>query len=149
VGKILPSAQWHDAVSGDVFEFIDSEGHPSLEAYARSDLTGWETAVWEPKALLEAPVRALWRTVGGIALLALALVVALALWLGRIIALSVGHAARAAIALGEGTPLLPSRTPVAEVNTLMTELRDAARRRQAAEGLLRDSERQLRLITDN
>jgi PAS domain S-box-containing protein len=149
MGKILPSAQWHDAVSGDVFEFIDSEGRPSLEAYARSELTGWETAVWEPKALLEAPVRALWRTVGVMALLALALVVALALWLGRIIARSVGHAAHAAIALGEGAPLLPSRTPVAEVNTLMTELREAARRRQAAEGLLRDSERQLRLITDN
>jgi hypothetical protein len=26
----------------------------------RSELTGWETAVWASKALLEAPVRALW-----------------------------------------------------------------------------------------
>ena len=36
-----------------------------------------------------------------------------------------------------------SGTPVAEVDTLMAELRRTAARRQAAEGLLRDSERQL------
>ena len=45
-------------------------------------MTGWQTAVWAPKALLEAPVRALWWTLGVMALLAFALVVALALWLG-------------------------------------------------------------------
>src|SRR5712671_1629701 len=105
IGKELPPAQWHRAGSGGVFEFIDSEGRPSLEASVRSELTDWETAVWAPKALLEAPVRALWRTIGVMALLAFALVVALALWLGRVIARSVGHAARAAIALGEGGPL--------------------------------------------
>jgi len=91
----------------------------------------------EPKAQLEAPVRALWWTLGWIALTAFALVVALALWLGRIISRSVGQAARAAIALGEGGPLLLSGTPVAEVNTLMAELRETAAKRQAAEGLLR------------
>jgi PAS domain S-box-containing protein len=106
-------------------------------------LTDWQTSVWAPKALLEAPVRALWWTVGLMALLAIALVVTLALWLGRIIAGSVGDAARAAIALGEGVPLLPSGTPVAEVDTLMVELRRTAARRQAAEDLLRESERHL------
>jgi PAS domain S-box-containing protein len=149
IGKDLPPAQWHRPGAGGVFEFIDAEGRPSLEAYAQSELTGWETAVWEPKALLEAPVRALWWTLGWIALLAFALVVALALWLGRIISRSVGHAARAAGALGEGGPVQLSRTPVAEVNTLMAELRETAAKRQAAERLLRDSERQLRLVTDN
>ncbi len=149
IGKELPLAQWHRADSGGVFEFIDAEGRPSLEAYAQSELTGWETAVWEPKALLEAPFRALWWTLGWIALTAFALVVALALWLGRIISRSVGQAARAAIALGEGGPLLLSGTPVAEVNTLMAELRETAAKRQAAERLLRESERQLRLVTDN
>jgi len=106
-------------------------------------LTGWETAVWAPKALLEAPVRALWRSIGVMALLAIALVVALASWLGRIIAGSVGHAAGAAIALGEGGPLPQSGTPVAEVDTLMAELRGAAARRQTAEDSLRERERQL------
>jgi PAS domain S-box-containing protein len=123
IGNDLPPAQWHGAGRGGVFEFIDSEGRPSLEASTRSELTGWEIAVWAPKALLEAPVRAQWRTLGVMALLAIALVVGSALWLGRIIAHSVGHAARAAIAAGEGSPLLPSATPVAEVNTLMAELR--------------------------
>jgi PAS domain S-box-containing protein len=142
IGKELPQAQWRRAEPG-VFEFTDSAGRPSLQASTRSELTGWETAVWAPKALLEAPVRAQWRTLGVMALLAIALVVALALWLGRIIARSVGHAARAAIALGGGGPIPLSGTPVAEVDTLMAELRGAAARRQAAEDLLRDSERDL------
>jgi PAS domain S-box-containing protein len=139
IGKELPAAQRLAEPS----EFIDSEGRPSLEACAWSELTGWQTSVWAPKALLEAPVRALWRTIGVTALLAFGLVVAFASWLGRIIARSVGHAARAAIALGEGGPLPLRGTPVAEVDTLMAELRGAAAKRQAAEDLLHESERQL------
>src|SRR5258708_184643 len=138
MGKDLPPAEWHRGGCGGVFEFIDAEGRPSLEAYVQSELTGWETAVWEPKALLEAPVRALWWTVGWMGLTAFAVVVAVALWVGRIISRSVGQAAGAATALGEGGPLPLSGTPVAEVNTLMAELRETAAKRQAAEGLLRD-----------
>jgi len=138
VGKELPPAQWHRAGPGGVFEFTDSEGRPSLEAHASSELTGWETAVWAPKALLEAPVRTLWWTIALTALLAFMLVVALASWLGRIIARSVTHAARAAIALGEGGSLSLSGTPVAEVNTLMSELRETT-------DLLRESKDRLQL----
>jgi PAS domain S-box-containing protein len=148
VGEELSASERRAGPAG-VFEFTDSEGRPSLEAYAWSDLTGWKTVVWEPKALLEAPARALWWTLGLTALLALALVVALALWLGRIIARSVGQAAGAAAALGEGSPPPPGGTPINEINTLMAELRETAARRQAAEDLLRDSERQLRLVTDS
>jgi PAS domain S-box-containing protein len=139
IGTALRSTQWHRA--GGVFEFVDSEGRRSLEASVRSSLTGWETAVWAPKAVLEAPVRTQWRTLGATALLAFALVVSLALWLGRIIAHSVGRAARAAIAAGEGGSLLPRETPVAEVNTLMAELRQIT-------GLLRDSKDRLQLALD-
>jgi len=144
-GKELPQAQWHRAPSGGIFEFTDSERRASLAASVRSELTGWETAVWAPKTLLEAPVRALWRTIGATALLAIALVVALALWLGQIIARSVGHAAHAAIALGEGGEVVLSGTPVAEVDTLMAELRRTAARRQAADDLLRESKDRLQL----
>jgi PAS domain S-box-containing protein len=140
IGKELPPEQWHDAGPG-VFEFADAEGRPSLEASTRSELTGWDTAVWAPKALLEAPVRAQWRTLGVTALLAVTLVVVLALWLGRIIANSVGHAARAAISTGEGGPLLPGETPVVEVNTLMAGLRQAT-------DLLRESKDRLQLALD-
>jgi len=148
IGRELPLAQWHRAERGGVFEFVDSQGRPSLQGYAWSDLTGWETAVWAPAAALEAPVRALWLTIGVMASLAFALVVALASWLGRIITRSVGHAARAAIALGEGSPLPPLGTLVAEVDTLIAELRRTAVKRHAAEHLLRESEHQLRLVTD-
>jgi PAS domain S-box-containing protein len=145
MGKELPPAQWHRAEHATVFEFVDSEGRPSLEASAWSELTGWETSVWAPTALLEAPVRALWWTIGLTALAASALVVALASWLGRLIARSVGHAARVATTLGKGGPLPSVETPVAEVDTLMAELRGAAARRQAAEDLLRDSKDRLQL----
>ena len=141
-GRELPPSQWHRARPDGVFEFTDTDGRPSLEAYTRSELTGWKATVWAPRALLEAPVRTLWRTLALTALLAIALVVALASWLGRIIARAVAHAARAATDSGEGDPLWPSGTPVAEVNTLMAELRETSQ-------LLRGSERQLRLVTDN
>src|SRR5258707_14021129 len=45
IGKELPPAQWHRAGPGGVLEFTDSEGQPSLQAYAWSDLTGWGTAL--------------------------------------------------------------------------------------------------------
>ncbi len=142
VGKQLAPGQWHPTKPGSVFEFLDSQGRPSLEADAGSGLTGWETAVWAPEALLEAPVRAQWWTLGVMALMAIALVVALASWLSRIIAQSVGQAAGAAVALGEGGPVQLSRTFIAEVDTLMAELGKAAAK-------LRDSEHQLRLVTNN
>jgi len=148
IGTELPQAQWHRASAGGAFEFVDFEGRPSLQAYAVSDLTGWETVVWEPKALVEAPVRALWWTISLTALLAFTLVVGLALWLGRTIARSVGLAARAAAAVGKGSPLSLSGTPVDEVNTLMAELRGAAARRQAAEQDLQASKDRLQLAFD-
>jgi PAS domain S-box-containing protein len=144
VGMTLPPSRWGDRASG-FLEFTDSAGRPSLQAYAHSDLTGWGTAVWAPKAVLGAPLRTLWRSLGWMALLAFSLVVALALWLGRIIARSVGHAAQAAVAVGEGRELPASGTPVAEVNALMAELQETADKRQAAEDFLRDSERRLQL----
>ncbi len=146
IGTALPQAQWPRAGPGGVFEFADPEGRASLEAYALSDLTGWETAAWAPKALVEAPVRALWWMIGLTILLALPVVVALASWLGRIIAGSVGHAARTAIASGPGGPPYSNGTPVAEVNMLIAELREAATRRQATEDLLRSSEARFRAM---
>jgi PAS domain-containing protein len=137
-GKELPLAQWPPKGPDGVFAFIDAEGRPSLQAYASSELTGWKTAVWAPKALLGAPLWSLWRTLGWMALLAFTLVFALALWLGRIISDSVRHAARSAVAWGEGGPLSLNGTPVAEVNMLMAELRQAAAR-------LSDSEQRMRL----
>src|SRR5262249_57861964 len=104
----------------------------ALGASTRSELTGWQSSVWAPAALLEAPVRALRWTIGLTALAAFALVVALASWLGRIVARSVGHAVRAAIALGKGGPMPLIGTPVAEIDTLMAELSQAAAPRPGA-----------------
>jgi PAS domain S-box-containing protein len=89
-----------------------------------------------------------WRALGWIALVAFSLVVALGSWLGRLIAGALSHVVRAAIALGEGRPLPPNETPVAEVNTLMAEFREAAARRQAFEAALRESEATFRSMFD-
>jgi PAS domain S-box-containing protein len=140
IGRKLPRAQRRRAGADGEFEFIDSEGRPSVEAYAWSELTGWKSAVWAPRAMLEAPVRTLWWTIVFMGGLALTLVVGLASWLGRIIARSVDDAARAAIALGEGVSLPLSGSPVAEVDTLMAELQRTAIKRRAAEDLVRQSE---------
>jgi PAS domain S-box-containing protein len=146
VGTELPESQWHRPGQRGIREFIDSEGRPSLEAFASSDLTGWKTVVWEPRTLIDAPVRALWWTIALTAALGFTLVIGLALWLSRIIARSVDRTAVAAVALGEGNPLPSDETPVAEVNTLMTELREAAARRRAAENMVRDSEARFRAM---
>jgi PAS domain S-box-containing protein len=130
------------------FTFTGSGGQPALAGYAVSDLTGWRTVAWKPLAVIEAPVRVLLRTLGFLALLSLGLAAALALWLGRVIARSVGHAASAAGATADSRAL-PESTPVAEVNTLIAELREAAAKRQAVDDRLRDSEHELRLLTDN
>jgi PAS domain S-box-containing protein len=148
VGRELPPSQRDRIGQSGIFEFVDPQGRPSLEAYTRSPLTGWKTAVWEPRALIDAPVRALWWTIGWTAVLGFALVVGLASWLGRIIAHSVGHAAHAAAAVGEGGPLPLSGTPVTEVNTLMAELRAAAAKRQAAEHDVQASKNRLQLAFD-
>jgi PAS domain S-box-containing protein len=145
IGEELPLPRRGAGRDSGILEFTDAKGRPSLQAYARSNLTGWESAVWAPKAVLGAPLLTLWRTLGWMALLAFSLVLALALWIGRIISRSVGHAARAAAAVGEGRELPQSGTPVAEVNTLMAELQETANKRQAAEDFLRDSERRLQL----
>jgi PAS domain S-box-containing protein len=148
VGRELPSSRWDGTGGSGLFEFVDPEGRPALAAYAWSQLTGWRTAVWEPKALIEAPVRALWWTIGLTALLGFSLVLGLALWLGRVIARSVSHTARVAVALGAGGPLPLDETPVAEVNTLMAELQAAAAKRLAAEDSLRESEAIFRAMFD-
>jgi PAS domain S-box-containing protein len=148
VRKPLLAPPWHCPRPGDVFEFTESAGRPLMGAYVCSDLTSWQTTVWEPKALLDAPVRALWWTIALIVALAFTLVVALALWLSRIVAHSVDQAARAAIALGKGGPLMPDGTPVAEVNTLMAELQRTAAKRQAAELELQASKDRLQLAFD-
>jgi PAS domain S-box-containing protein len=145
IGQELPREQWPSAGAGGVSAFLDSEGRPSLQAHVRSELTGWETAVWAPKALLQAPVRALWWNIGLTALTAFAPVV-LASWLGWLIARSVGHAAHAATTLGEGGPPPSRETPVAEVDTLMAQLRKSAARRQATEDFLHDSEVRFRAM---
>jgi hypothetical protein len=44
IGQELPLSQWHGAEPSGLFELVDSKGRSSLEAYTRSELTGWVPA---------------------------------------------------------------------------------------------------------
>src|SRR5262249_25569276 len=52
MGKSALAAQWHCPGPDGIFDFTDSDGQPSLGAYACSDVTGWQTTMWESRALL-------------------------------------------------------------------------------------------------
>lgn len=123
-----------------LIETVD-QGRLSLQAYVISDLTGWRTAVWVPKAMLEAPLFDLWRNILFTSLLALGLVVALGTWLSRTIATSVRGTVAAARALGRGEPVRLRPTSVAEANVLSEALVEAAELRKSAELALEESRR--------
>jgi hypothetical protein len=88
-------------------------------------------------------VRAQLWNLGMMALPAFALVLVVASWLRRITARPVGSAARAAIDSDEvASQPFHGEFPIAEVNRLMVELQETVAK-------LRESEHQLRLVTDN
>jgi PAS domain S-box-containing protein len=149
IGTALPEAQWRSVRPDGIFEFTDPDGRPSQEASARSEVSGWETAVWASNTLLEAPIRALWWTIALTTVLAFVLIIGLVSWLGQIVAHSVDQAARAAIALGKDSTVVLNRTPVAEVNTLIAELQGTAAKQHMAEDLLRKAKDRLQLALDS
>jgi PAS domain S-box-containing protein len=97
------------------------------------------TLVFEADSLNSVPGQ-LWN-LGLMALPAFALVLVMAWWLRRSVARLIASAVRTAIDSGEAGQPLPSGLP-ADVGALLVELRGTMAK-------LRESERQLRLVTDN
>ncbi len=133
VGRELSQASRQATSRSGLTETNDLAGRRSLQAFVWSDLTGWRAAVWAPKALIEAPVQALWRTTAIIGLMAVALVLGLGLWLSRVIEQSMAVTITAARAMGEGQPIQVPSTAVVEANALGLALRDAAAARARAD----------------
>ena len=147
VGRELsPTSRRNAARPPGIYETVDLEGRPSLQAHLWSDTTGWRTVVWAPKALVEGTAYALWRTIGYLALLTLGLMAVLGGWISRWIQRSMTETLRAAEALGAGRQLVVAETPVVEANALAQALRQAGEKRAAAEEALRASEQRYRAV---
>lgn len=102
------------------------EGIDAYDAFTHSALTGWTIAVAAPVATIEASAtRAIAWLAAGVAV-ALAVALAGASLLSRMLLAAIDTASAAARTLGRGMPPAPPRTLVHEVNTLNDALTDAA-----------------------
>ncbi|HEV7254429.1 MAG TPA: HWE histidine kinase domain-containing protein [Mesorhizobium sp.] len=98
-----------------------------LAGYYRSDVSGWFYAANVPLATVQAP---LWRSlfwIGAIGLVAMLLSTALAYLVGKSFAAAAAGLAARAAALGQGRPVLPLSTSVAEFAAVADALARARR----------------------
>lgn len=132
VGELISRGSRGDR-SEDVIEVRDLENKPSWQAFAWSPTTGWRSAVWVHKEVVEAPAQMLWRSIVLLALLALAIAAAMAWMVGSLLARSFAVPLRLVASLRSGEIAAPASTPVAEANQLSTTLFEAASQRVATE----------------
>ena len=115
------------AVEGTMYEKIQ----------AGSELSGWQTIVWAPTAVVHAPMTYSLRllALGGVAIIMAGIVLG---WLlGRQIASPIRRLARDARRLGAGEPVEAVAYPVTEIATVSQALAQASRDRIAAENEIR------------
>ncbi|KAB2870929.1 MAG: HAMP domain-containing protein [Bauldia sp.] len=116
---------------------VEHEGETYETIRARSELTGWQTIVWAPTAVVRAPLVSAMRmlALGGLAILAVGVVLA---WvLGRRITNSVRQLANDARRLGAGEHVEEGDYPVIEIATVSQALAQASKDRRAAENEIR------------
>ena len=116
---------------------VEHDGETYETVRARSDISGWQTIVWAPTAVVRAPTVSAMRAlaVGGLAIVAVGIVLAWAL--GRRITGSVKRLADDARRLGAGENVEPGDYPVVEIATVSQALAQASTERRAAENEIR------------
>ncbi|QQP93407.1 PAS domain S-box protein (plasmid) [Skermanella sp. TT6] len=150
VGTRLRDDLW--ARMRDLPEGIQSaetlDGVPSLQAYKRSQVSGWLVGVSVPESLVAAPWR---RTLalfaGGGALLFL-IGLGVALLVGRRLARQIADLAGSAKALGAGRPVAFPGRGVVEIEAMGGALRGAAELIGKREAALMESEARLRHVVE-
>ena len=100
---------------------------------SRSELTGWQTIVWAPAQVIDAPMRQsmLSLALGGAVVIAIGGLGAVVI--GRQIAKPVRRLAADARRLGAGEVIEAKEFPITEITTVSAALADAARDRKKAE----------------
>ncbi len=140
VGKKAVSAllKYFQQAPEGIHEVTTSEGIPTLTAYSRSPVSGWNVAIGISRQSLEAPLmRSLAWFVAGATLL-LAVSIGLAWFLGRRITRSAQALVTSAVALGSGEPI---RIP----KVYLREADDIARAVASASQLLKNRMQALEL----
>lgn len=106
----------------------DEEGTPIYLAAIRSGLSGWETTVGVPQAVVDAPIgRALQLVLGGGSIVLL-LGIAVAFVFGRRLSRAMAALSAAAVGLVDMKPVDPVVSPVREVNDLAAAMTLAGER---------------------
>ncbi len=116
---------------------VEHDGQTYETIRARSEMTGWQTIVWSPTAVVRAPVVSAMRmlALGGLAVVAIGVVLA---WvLGRRITGSVKRLVGDARRLGAGEHVEEGDYPISEFATVSQALAQASKDRQAAESEIR------------
>lgn len=116
---------------------VEHDGQTYETVRARSELTGWQTVVWAPTAVVRAPVISAMRmlALGGLAIISVGVMLA---WvLGRRVTGSVKQLADDARRLGAGEHVEEGDYPVIEFAAVSQALAQASRDRQAAENEIR------------
>ena len=123
--------------SGTIRNSITHEGETYETIRTASPLTGWQTIVWAPRSVVQAPMTRSLRVLalGGLTIIAIGAILA---WvLGRQISLPIRRLARDARRLGAGEVVSPVEYPVSEISVVSLALAQASADRQAAENEIR------------
>lgn len=137
IGKAFFLADQARPNAGTVRSSITHEGETYETIIAASTLTGWQTIVWAPRSVVQAPMTRSLRVLalGGLAIIAIGAILA---WvLGRQISLPIRRLARDARRLGAGEAVEPVEYPVSEISVVSRALAQASTDRQAAESEIR------------
>ena len=128
----------------------NAAGLPSLVGYARSGLTDWLVAVNIPAAVVAAPLRSSLLVLLGLGCVLAVLATAFALLVGGRVNKAILRLRNAAASIAAGQPIAAIDSAVTEVNQVgqamrsaAEQLQDQARKRDAAEASVRDSEAHL------
>jgi two-component sensor histidine kinase len=137
IGKpffLVPSPQ---PTADTVRNSVNHEGETYETIRNASSLTGWQTIVWAPTAVVQAPMTRSLRVLalGGMAIIAIGAILA---WvLGRQISKPIRRLARDARRLGSGEAVTAVEYPVTEITVVSQALAQASMDRQAAESEIR------------
>ncbi|HYG88037.1 MAG TPA: PAS domain S-box protein [Azospirillum sp.] len=150
VGSPLPRLVWdrYRNAPDRVHRTIDLDGNAALQAYSRSQSSGWVVSVSVPEALVTGPSRQVFRLFvgGGLVLFLIGIVSAVAV--GRRLTQPIAHLAEAAAALGAGRPAPLQAERVVEIDAMGAALQDAAKLIRHREAALLDSETRYRAIVE-
>jgi PAS domain S-box-containing protein len=124
------------------------DGTEVLAALHRSELTGWTVGVASPVEEIEGPLRDALLLTGAGGLILLLVASALAVFIGRRIAIPVAGLVAAAEQLGEGAAVPAQRSSIQEIDRVARALEDAGRKRSAAEARIRQLNRVYAVLSD-